>query len=113
MVETHTRILGIAPYDGMRTAMEQAAQAYPNVELEVYTGDLEEGQAIVQSMTPNSYDCIISRGGTAALIRQVTGHPHRPQRRGGAPHLGAAQAGRLPDGGLRHGHPHHCPGDGL
>ena len=27
MVETHTRILGIAPYDGMRTAMEQAAQA--------------------------------------------------------------------------------------
>ena len=50
MVETHTRILGIAPYDGMRTAMEQAAQAYPNVELEVYTGDLEEGQAIVQRM---------------------------------------------------------------
>ena len=61
MVETHTRILGIAPYDGMRTAMEQAAQAYPNVELEVYTGDLEEGQAIVQRMAPNSYDCIISR----------------------------------------------------
>ena len=30
MVETHTRILGIAPYDGMRTAMEQAAQAYRN-----------------------------------------------------------------------------------
>ena len=26
MVETHTRILGIAPYDGMRTAMEQAAK---------------------------------------------------------------------------------------
>jgi len=72
MVETHTRILGIAPYDGMRTAMEQAAQAYPNVELEVYTGDLEEGQAIVQRMAPNSYDCIISRGGTATLIRQVT-----------------------------------------
>ena len=52
MVETHTRILGIAPYDGMRTAMEQAAQAYPNVELEVYTGDLEEGQAIVQRHGP-------------------------------------------------------------
>ena len=70
MVETHTRILGIAPYDGMRTAMEQAAQAYPNVELEVYTGDLEEGQAIVQRMAPNSYDCIISRGGTARMLRK-------------------------------------------
>ena len=65
MVETHTRILGIAPYDGMRTAMEQAAQAYPNVELEVYTGDLEEGQAIVQRMAPNSYECAWS---TAAMI---------------------------------------------
>ena len=76
MVETHTRILGIAPYDGMRTAMEQAAQAYPNVELEVYTGDLEEGQAIVQSMTPNSYDCIISRGGYGIMKaqKQVRGH---------------------------------------
>ena len=31
MIETHTRILGIAPYDGMRTAMEQVAQAYPDV----------------------------------------------------------------------------------
>ena len=66
MIETHTRILGIAPYDGMRTAMEQAAQAYPNVEMDIYTGDLEDGQAIVQQMPPNSYDCIISRGGTAA-----------------------------------------------
>lgn len=61
MIETHTRILGIAPYDGMRTAMEQAAQAYPNVEMDIYTGDLEDGQAIVQQMPPNSYDCIISR----------------------------------------------------
>ena len=54
MIETHTRILGIAPYDGMRTAMEQAAQAYPNVEMDIYTGDLEDGQAIVQQMPPNS-----------------------------------------------------------
>ena len=54
MIETHTRILGIAPYDGMRTAMEQAAQAYPNVEMDIYTGDLEDGQAIVQQMPPRS-----------------------------------------------------------
>ena len=31
MVETHTRILGIAPYDGMRTAMEQAARPTPTL----------------------------------------------------------------------------------
>lgn len=43
---------GHRPYDGMRTAMEQAAQAYPNVEMDIYTGDLEDGQAIVQQMPP-------------------------------------------------------------
>lgn len=75
MVNTRTRILGIAPYEGMQTAMERAAQAYPNVQLDVYTGDLEEGVAIVQRMAPGAYDCIISRGGTAALIRQVTELP--------------------------------------
>lgn len=75
MVETRTRILGIAPYEGMHTAMMNAAQAYPNVQLDVYTGDLEEGKTIVQRMPPNTYDCIISRGGTSALIRQVTDLP--------------------------------------
>lgn len=29
MVETHTRILGIAPYDGMRTAMEPGGAGLP------------------------------------------------------------------------------------
>lgn len=75
MVETCTRILGIAPYEGMRTAMESAAQTYPNVQLDVFTGDLDVGVGIVQSMPPNAYDCIISRGGTAELIRQVTELP--------------------------------------
>lgn len=75
MVETRTRILGIAPYEGMHTAMERAAQAYPNIQMDVYTGDLDEGVAIVKRMPPNAYDCIISRGGTAVLIRQVTDLP--------------------------------------
>lgn len=75
MVETRTRILGIAPYEGMRTAMERAAGAYPDVQLDIYIGDLDQGVAIVQQMPQNAYDCIISRGGTAELIRQVTDLP--------------------------------------
>lgn len=75
MIETRTRILGIAPYEGMRAAMERAAQAYPEIQVDVYTGDLEEGVAIVQRMPANAYDCVISRGGTAELIRQVTELP--------------------------------------
>lgn len=75
MVNTHTRILGIAPYEGMRTVMERTAEAYPNVQLDVYTGDLDVGVAIVQHVPMNSYDCIISRGGTATMIRQMTELP--------------------------------------
>lgn len=75
MIEMRTRILGIAPYEGMQTAMNRAAQAYPNMQMDVYTGDLEAGVAIVRRMTPGAYDCIISRGGTAELIRQVTDLP--------------------------------------
>lgn len=75
MVETKIRILGIAPYEGMRAAMERTAQAFPNAQLDVYTGDLEEGVSIVEQMPPDTYSCIISRGGTADLIRQVTDLP--------------------------------------
>lgn len=75
MVETRTSILGIAPYEGMQTAIERAAQAYPDIHLDVYTGDLKEGAAIVERMPQGAYDCIISRGGTAELIRQVTDLP--------------------------------------
>lgn len=75
MINTQIRILGIAPYEELRTAMGYAAQAFPDVQLDVFTGDLEEGQAIVQRMPPNTYDCVISRGGTADLIRQVSELP--------------------------------------
>ena len=50
MEQSKIRILGIAPYDGMRTAMERAAEAYPQIQLDAYTGDLEAGVAIVQRM---------------------------------------------------------------
>ena len=75
MEQSKIRILGIAPYDGMRTAMERAAEAYPQIQLDAYTGDLDAGVAIVQRMPPNTYHCVISRGGTAALIRKVTDLP--------------------------------------
>lgn len=75
MEQSKIRILGIAPYDGMRTALERAAEAYPQIQLDAYTGDLEAGVAIVQQTPPNTYHCVISRGGTAALIRKVTDLP--------------------------------------
>ena len=70
-----THILGIAPYDGMQTAMERVAEEFPNIQLDAYTGDLEAGAAIVRSVQLENYDVIISRGGTADRIREVTDLP--------------------------------------
>ncbi len=70
-----THILGIAPYDGMQAAMERVAEEFPNVRLDAYTGDLEVGAAIVRSCQMDQYDVIISRGGTADRIREVTDLP--------------------------------------
>jgi transcriptional regulator with PAS, ATPase and Fis domain len=75
MEQPIVHILGIAPYEGIKASMERAAVAFPNIQLDVYTGDLEEGAAIVQKNQYNSYDCIISRGGTAEMIRRITDTP--------------------------------------
>lgn len=73
--QTQVRILGIAPYEGMQTAMERAADNSPDIHLDVYTGDLEEGVAVVREHQAEDYDCIISRGGTAQMVQQVTDIP--------------------------------------
>lgn len=75
MKQLPVRILGIAPYEGMRVAMERVAEEYPDIHIDVFTGDLEDGAAIVQAHLDDHYDCIISRGGTARMIRKVTDIP--------------------------------------
>lgn len=69
------RILGIAPYEGMQASMERAAENHAGIHLDVYIGDLEEGVAIVREHQSGDYDCILSRGGTARMIQQVTDIP--------------------------------------
>ena len=69
------RVLGIAPYEGLKTLMEKEAGLYPQLQLDLYTGDLAAGAAIVQSIQPEFYDVIISRGGTAEMIRGITKVP--------------------------------------
>jgi len=69
------RILAIAPYEGLNIAINQAAQDFPGIETDIYTGDLSEGEAIFRSMRDKSYDAVISRGGTAELIRSQSELP--------------------------------------
>ena len=75
MEQRKAYVLGIAPYEGMQLAMEREATAFPDLRLDVQTGDLEVGANIVRNIPSGTYDCIISRGGTAQLLRQVTDTP--------------------------------------
>ncbi|NLO85643.1 MAG: sigma 54-interacting transcriptional regulator [Clostridiales bacterium] len=70
-----TRILGIAPYEGMRSLMIQLASAMEDVELTAFVGDLAPGAAIAEKYDTDDFDVILSRGGTAEIIRQKTRLP--------------------------------------
>lgn len=70
-----TRVLGIAPYEGMKTIMEKIASGMPEIELDVFIGDLQRGAEIARTCSGKDYDVIISRGGTAELIEKETSIP--------------------------------------
>lgn len=75
MHSSHIRVLAVAPYEGMRTAIVQAADAFPNLTLDSVVGDLEQGAELVRRKGSENYDAIISRGGTAELIAQTAECP--------------------------------------
>ena len=75
MEQTVTRILGVAPYEGLQTIMERVAEDFPDVQLESFVGDLEQGVSIVRDRSDEHYDAIISRGGTAERIQKITDIP--------------------------------------
>lgn len=64
------RLLCIAPYENMRSVMLSAAKEFPQVEVTVYVGDLQEGLEIALRDFHNDYDAVISRGGTAAMLQE-------------------------------------------
>lgn len=72
---TKIKILGIAPYDELNNSMNIVSKQFAEIESDIYTADLEEGQKVAAELFDNNYDAIISRGGTADLIRQVVTIP--------------------------------------
>lgn len=69
------KVLGIAPYEAMKTAIERLAKNRTDLELDAYVGDLSYGKELVLRHIGENYDAIISRGGTAQLIKEVTEVP--------------------------------------
>ena len=75
MGQCKIKILGIAPYEGMRAAMMNLAQSRDDIELDVFVGDMAQGVEIVRQTDLSNYDAIISRGGTAQAIQKVATVP--------------------------------------
>lgn len=69
------KALGIAPYEAMKHMMEKLAGNRPQMELDVFVGDLKKGVDIAQKNVQSNYDVIISRGGTAEMIGKITHIP--------------------------------------
>ena len=69
------RVLGIAPYEGLRELMETVAELREDIRLTAYAGNFHEGLAIAQSIDPSEYDVVVSRGGTTDLLREKLSAP--------------------------------------
>lgn len=64
------RVLGIAPYEGMKTLMSSVVADYPQIDLTLFVGDMEQGLEIARSNFHSDYDVVISRGGTAKMLQK-------------------------------------------
>ena len=70
-MDNRIRLLGIVPYEGMKTLLLRVAAEYPQVDLDVFVGNMEEGVEIARSNFHNQYGAVISRGGTAKALRTL------------------------------------------
>ncbi|MBQ1531220.1 MAG: PrpR N-terminal domain-containing protein [Solobacterium sp.] len=64
------RALAVAPYPGLKDILEREVKAFPDIQLDVVTGDMEEGVQLARENFHANYDIVISRGGTARLLRE-------------------------------------------
>jgi DNA-binding NtrC family response regulator len=69
------KTLIIAPYSGLKELTTQLSQEQRDLDVTVLQGDLREAIPIIKQYEQKGIQYIISRGGTASLIRQHTAIP--------------------------------------
>ena len=47
-MDSSIRLLGIVPYEGMKTLLLRLAEEYPQIQLDVFVGNMEEGAEIAR-----------------------------------------------------------------
>jgi transcriptional regulator with PAS, ATPase and Fis domain len=69
------KILAIAPYDGLKDLINDVAHDFKDLEVHTFVADMLDGVELAKSIQYTGYDAIISRAGTAELIREVSELP--------------------------------------
>lgn len=69
-----TKVLAIVPNSSLGNTMQTVAESWPGIELHILLGNLSDGAQIARDMGAK-YDVIISRGGTADMIRRCCDAP--------------------------------------
>ena len=69
------KILGIAPYQEMEPLMRDIAKSYDNLELYTFTGFYKNAIQFAKAFPDKEFDVIVSRGGTADLVRSLNDTP--------------------------------------
>lgn len=69
------KVLAVAPYAQLSDALMQAAQNHPNILLKVFVGNLEQSLESYVQYSAWHHDVLISRGGTAAMLREKLNLP--------------------------------------
>ncbi|MFL8888421.1 sigma-54-dependent Fis family transcriptional regulator [Helcococcus kunzii] len=69
------KILVFAPYQELSDTIKLVGSDIDDVELTIYNADLSEATKILSQLNENDFDAIISRGGTADLLKTVTSLP--------------------------------------
>lgn len=69
------KVLFISPFENMRDAILRIGSIYPEIDLTVAIGNEAGGKQIAEERYSQNFDCIISRGNTATMIRQSVSVP--------------------------------------
>lgn len=69
-MEDAIRILAVAPYEGLAAILEREARTYQNISMTIVVGNLEEGLSAAIEQLIEPFDLILSRGGTADVLRE-------------------------------------------
>ncbi|SEN38719.1 sigma-54-dependent Fis family transcriptional regulator [Lihuaxuella thermophila] len=69
------KALAVAPYPGLGDLLKEMSREYPQIEMDIETADLQEAVPIVKRAEQKGVEVIVSRGGTASLIREHVSIP--------------------------------------